>query len=108
MTTKDEKYITFDRAPFDAWQRKMAGGDIEDIPLPEPVGDAVVIRTKDVFAGPALHSYASNIWNVAEAYRFAGLVETADKLLPVADYFHERAVEADQIAAANTDPRYPT
>lgn len=109
MTTKDEKYIVFSRAEFAGWLTCLQNGDdIADIDHPAVLDDAVVIRTQDVFAGPALHAYASNIWNVAQAYRACGLQHLPDQLLSVADYFHERAVEADKIAMDNEEPRYPT
>lgn len=50
--------------------------------------DAVVIRRQDLFAGPALHSYASSI-------AIASKLSDERKLQPIADYFHRQAVLAD-------------
>lgn len=65
--------------------------------------DAVVIRTGDVFAGPALHGYAASIGvtiSVLKDVIWPGRSPQAESLQPIADYLSERAVEADEIAAA--------
>jgi hypothetical protein len=86
---RDEKYIVFKR---DDWnQSRSAGG----APAQE-VTDAVVIRTQDIFAGPALHGYAAAISIATKILTEDGWPETAGRLQAIADYFHERAVEADE------------
>jgi hypothetical protein len=62
---RDDKYIVFKRDEFNDW----ALGLITVAPRPASLDDAVVIRTQDVFAGPALHTYAAGI-NIA--IRIAG------------------------------------
>jgi hypothetical protein len=56
------------------------------------LNDAVVIRTGDVFAGPALHSYAHTIALVASQTNDG---KTRHQLQRIADYFSDRAREAD-------------
>jgi hypothetical protein len=56
------------------------------------LNDAVVIRTGDLFAGPALHSYAHNIALVASQ---TDTWKTKVQLQAIADYFADRAREAD-------------
>ena len=56
------------------------------------LNDAVVIRTGDVFAGPALHSYAHTIALVASQTNDG---KTRHQLQRIADYFADRAREAD-------------
>lgn len=91
----DDKYIVFKRDEFSVYNYE--NGDCDE------VADAVVIRTQDVFAGPALHTYAAGI-NIA--IRIAGDLigdggmdgpgwEQQRRLVRIADYFHRRAVEAD-------------
>lgn len=102
----DNKFITFARTEFMDWIDSIPI-DIRG-PLNCEIKDAVVIRTQDTFAGPALHSYAATITNVIDAFKSVGYMAMVDKLQPVADYFHQRAVEADEIAAGMRTPRYPT
>jgi hypothetical protein len=96
----DSKYIVFKRGEFVKLVEEMLTRNfrldqldqrIESVVLP----DAVVIRTKDRFAGPALHAYSQSIALVAS-------VSPADRhnLLGAADYMHRRALEADEIARA--------
>lgn len=95
--TKNEKYITFKRADYDAVLIRNNNDmpvELKHVLLQSEVRDAVVIRLHDVFAGPALHSYAANI---ALAARLLPPAEAAG-LLDIADYFHECAVEADELA----------
>jgi hypothetical protein len=72
--------------------------------------DAVVIRRQDLFAGPALHSYAAAISIAVKLSRDNGIAKqgnrTVDEVLDdaasirhmqgVADYFHEQALLADE------------
>jgi hypothetical protein len=55
--------------------------------------DAVVIRRQDLFAGPALHSYASSI---SIASKLNADPDLTKGLQGVADYFHDQAVLADE------------
>lgn len=99
----DNKYIVFKR---DQFFEMMGGflpkGDIDCAPIAAEMvaaslvyslDDAVVIRTQDPFAGPALHGYAAGI---ALFVRLGAPDEDAQRLQSIADYFHERAVEADE------------
>lgn len=54
--------------------------------------DAVVIRRQDLFAAPALHTYAAMM---AIAVRLSKASPERDRLHEIADYFHEQAVLAD-------------
>lgn len=67
---KDDKYVVF----------KMDGTLVED---------AVVIRRQDLFAPPALDSYANSI-SIAAMMLEPG--EQRLKMQDVADYFHAQAV----------------
>jgi hypothetical protein len=65
-----------------------------------PVDDAVVIRLKDPFAAPALYSYANTIMTMLEVGADMGMgleAEEYQRMLDIADYFHERGVEAESI-----------
>lgn len=84
----DDKYIVFKREEF-------FRAVLEDtLPLEQfALKDAVVIRRRDHFAGPALHTYAACIAMVATV---------KPELQRIADYFHEQALEADA-----TDGKFP-
>lgn len=105
-----EKYITFKREEFfqmmgflalPPWadsDGKIVGSEMDCAPIAEQIqakvmefalADAVVIRRQDLFAGPALHSYAASIG-------IASRVGNLPDLIPVADYFHEQALLADE------------
>lgn len=98
----DNKYITFKR---EDWRRFCDGMGEDGVHSGGSLGidinefaesaleDAVVIRTKDPFAGPALHSYAAGINLYVNLSHVNG--EVARHLREVAHYFHERALEAD-------------
>lgn len=88
-TVDDKKYITFKRDEL------IAKYGVNLSVLPDEIEDAVVIRTQDAFAGPALHSYAASISIAALVLRENGRIAQADSLLDIADYFSERALEAD-------------
>lgn len=82
----DSKYIVFHR---DEFTRALTGSNlhIEAIQIP----DAVVIRRQDLFASPALATYASMI-SIA-----AHLTEDETKrkdLLRISDYFEQQAQHA--------------
>lgn len=61
------------------------------------IEDAVVIRTSDLFAGPALHAFVGALRTTIEVlsnYTMdnGGHVENLEE---ISDYFHEKALEAD-------------
>ncbi len=92
---QDSKYAVFKISDFlDAYQA------LNDIPGTDKIirkftkdrlDDAVVIRLQDLFAEPALHSYASAI-GVALSVMPEGPERAA--LVDVSDYFHEASIEA--------------
>lgn len=89
MTTIDEKYVVFKREEFLEWTSNTT--------TPPPVlSDAVVIRTKDVFAAPALEMYANGILVAIHTARtsYTELPSRIERLQAIADYFHSRATEA--------------
>jgi len=93
----DDKYIVFKKEEFDAWFDWLTENITDTFVAPDELEDAVVIRTQDLFAGPALHAYASSIAVVIEVLRQFGHVEQADSLVDVSDYLFQRAEEADAI-----------
>lgn len=96
----DEKYIVFKRSEFDLVFRRSDRNELEAIALP----DAVVIRTQDIFAGPALHVYASSMAITVATRTNWSLAD--ENLQSIADYFYERANEADE-ARANGAAKLP-
>ena len=86
---EDEKYVVFKREDWDRYVADRDAGRSGSLPY---VPDAVVIRTQDIFAGPALDMYASA---VALAAKLIPKSSSAYfQLMHVADYFHTRAEEA--------------
>lgn len=96
-TVDPKKYITFKRDEFQAHVHTVWLSMPERTPLkwPDEIEDAVVIRTQDVFAGPAFHTYAASIGLVARMLAFTH-PEKAQQQQDIADYFHARAEEADE------------
>lgn len=94
---KDSKYIVL-RTRDVKWK-----GETQEVPWAtvtqsQIVTDAVVIRKKDPFAGPALHAYAASISVTVSLLKQSDdpeLQEHARRLLSIADYFHEAANDAD-------------
>jgi hypothetical protein len=70
-----------------------------------PVEDAVVIRLKDPFAVTALFTYCNTIISFVELLRTTDHISDEDekRLIDIADYFHDKATESQQI----TDKRLP-
>lgn len=97
MTTPDEKYVVFKADEFSDWYQTVDGaGDT----VPMRLDDAVVIRTKDIFAGPVLHTYAGAVQTAIEVIRGTDTHSSRDwisHLEQVRDYFHDRANEADKV-----------
>ena len=92
------KYITFKRDDFMAMMEPRAMNfataeqvfqGLTSMALP----DVVVIRRQDLFAGPALHSYAASI---SIAARLNSDPDLTQGLQNVADYFHDQALMADE------------
>ena len=89
---KDSKYIVFKFEEFDEWMREVVRTHgVHPNVLPQALEDAVVIRTQDHFAAPALDSYANSI-RICTSIMLDR--ERAKELDNIADYFHERAVES--------------
>lgn len=82
----DKKYVTFKRADF----IRVMGEDADVAAYELP--DAVVIRRQDLFAAPALATYASCI---AMSAKLSTNEVRKQLLLDIADYFERQA----QIAA---------
>jgi len=85
----DHKYIVFKRADFE----RYVSGEPAPSYVPHELRDAVVIRRQDLFAAPALATYASCI---AIARMTASDELVRKSLLDVGDYFERQA----QLAAA--------
>lgn len=94
----DQKYITFKR---EDWDEFASGGtkyssDIERFGLKTALPDSVVIRLQDEFASAALHTYANSISVAARAIGMHAPT-TSGRLQDIADYFHDRAMESDDL-----------
>ena len=106
---KDDKFLVVKRSEVEQLLLELGLQSIEDANHPVDwatdtlesyaLNDAVVIRTGDVFAGPALHSYAHTIATVA---KLTSDVEVQYQLQRIADYFADRAREADIAAYEDT------
>jgi hypothetical protein len=87
----EAKYVVFKTDEFARW-----------VEAPEPearvqeVSDAVVIRLKDPFAATALFTYANTIMSTLELVPDLD-PEVHQRMLDIADYFHERACESQSI-----------
>jgi hypothetical protein len=94
----DAKYITFKRQDFLEWLGFLHSQDPSTYALPVlvkdvndlAIADAVVIRRQDLFASPALATYAATIGMVSVALKQSGARHTED-LLKVADYFQRQS-----------------
>lgn len=82
MSDSNQKYITFKREEFFG-----LFGDITETISDIVLADAVVIRRQDLFASPALATYASCIGMVAVLSE----PEIKRQLLAVSDYFEQQA-----------------
>lgn len=88
-TVVDTKYVVFKKEEFKQWWLENGSPT-----PPTPLEDATVIRGQDLFAAPALDSYANAI-AIAMMVMPAG--DERNSLSRVADYFHDRAQEARMI-----------
>ena len=94
----DDKYITFKREAFMEWMGFLSTQDPRTYEIPVllkdandlAIADAVVIRRQDLFASPALATYAATIGMVSVALKQSGARHTED-LLKVADYFQRQS-----------------
>lgn len=84
----DEKYVVFKR---ETWEDYLE--DVAITPSFDPIEDAVVIRTHDVFAPAGLHAYAHLVHFCIELANFPAEIE--GPLKATRDYFLERASEAE-------------
>lgn len=91
---KDEKYIVFKRSDWEEASQNLGSAWV-----PEPVEDAVVIRTRDIYAGPALHAYAHAAMTTLEFLPEGS--PSRDSIDQVVNYFLDRAAQADQIRVSH-------
>lgn len=98
---KDEKYIVFKRSDWEAFERETEFNyhPQSTTGVPEAVEDAVVIRTRDIYAGPALHAYAHAAMTTLEFMTKHSLIR--EEIDQVVNYFLDRAEEADKIRASH-------
>lgn len=106
---RDDKYVVLKRSELEQMLLELGLQAIDDPNHPldwakdalesYALNDAVVVRTGDVFAGPALHSYAHTIAIVAN---MAPEARVRHQLQRIADYFSDRAREADVQAYEET------
>jgi hypothetical protein len=97
----DTKYVTFKREDLDGWVDDLRGAiyksDVASWVERNQLRDSVVIRLRDAFASAALHTYANSIAITAKALGELA-PSTRDRLQGIADYFHQRACEADEMS----------
>lgn len=92
---RDDKYMVFKRSEMEAWAYDPDAPSFSN--APKALEDAVVIRTQDLFAASGLYAYAHTIMT------HIGLMDTtatgyarAGRLREIADYFFDRAREAEE------------
>lgn len=91
----DQKYVVFKRTD---WENFKADTEFNYHPQatsgePDPIEDAVVIRTRDVYAGPALHAYAHAAITTLEFLPADNPIR--EDIKKVIEYFIEKASDAD-------------
>ena len=101
----DEKYIVFKASE---WPE----GQYLPVDFPEPIDDFVVIRLGDIFAPPALYSYAGQVQSLLELLKNTELIskvehlqdvqhgeaeEIVTRLEGIRDYFFAKATQAEKI-----------
>ncbi|MGH9907072.1 MAG: hypothetical protein ACRD8U_15995 [Pyrinomonadaceae bacterium] len=112
---RDEKYIVFKREDWQEWWGQWQGemskapasmvtnslDDLEELSL----DDGVVIRTQDVFSGPALATYANSIQVAIDILRMSDPVDEyyLQRLRDTADYCHQQS----EIAFHRPDQKIP-
>lgn len=60
-----DKYVVFKKEEFDKWIQTGASGPASG-DEPESLADHFVLRSKDVFAAPALHGYGHTIQSMLD------------------------------------------
>lgn len=86
------KYITFKRQDFyNWWNQGSVGGTQHEVPSPEDVKDAVVIRLQDSFAPVALCAYKNAVRAAIEDEHVGIDRATRARLVDLYEYFHERS-----------------
>lgn len=96
----DDKYIVFKRPDFEKLLVDLAGslspevGNALNNFVSGEVPDAVVIRRQDVFAPPALDSYANSITVAMQLVPETGEPGIKERLSAIADYFHDQAEQS--------------
>jgi hypothetical protein len=101
MTAYDDdqpKYIVFKLEEWNRWEASWdwkGGRPTEQHPA--PLDDAVVIRLKDPFAATALDTYAHTILNGIENWGDFWPAKECARMLEIADYFHNQAMESQKI-----------
>lgn len=92
----DGKYFVFKLEEFADWMETHLTPE-QSKSMPSSIGDATVIRAQDIFAAPALHAYANAITiSIEVLQQESGGFTPTDHLQAIADYFHDRAVQAEQ------------
>lgn len=97
---RDDKYIVFKRSDWDDWRERVGTDSAAAFRTPPSLDDAVVIRKQDIFAGSALHAYASSITTALEIIDYHNVVlggRHRQRLDEIRDYFFEQALEADDV-----------
>lgn len=92
----DDKYVVFKKEDFVEGKTWREGFK----PDARPLEDATVIRGQDLFAAPALHAYANAMGVAISILKQDDRPTTeaiVERMREVADYFHQRAVEAEEI-----------
>lgn len=98
----DDKYVVIKRTDWDELRRTSGS-----LFLPDALDDAVVIRTRDIFAGPVLATYAGACQTAIEVIHGTDAQLSSlwvSDLEKVRDYFYERAREAE----AQHQKRFPS
>jgi hypothetical protein len=101
-----DKYIVFKREDFEAGIQEIAatfqhGGFVARRELGKPLADAIVLRKQDSFAAGALHAYANQVVAAMEILQMLPptqeLTDRLNRLQEIADFFHEQAVDAENL-----------
>lgn len=99
VATGDGKYIVFKTEVFTQWLDHLATMNIAEMETPwvledalkVSLPDAVVIRRQDLFASPALATYANCIALSARLNSINGDERMSKRLMRVSDYFESQA-----------------
>ena len=97
---QDDKYVVIKKEDCGKLWQMLGGVPSQEFMDTLVVHDATVIRGQDLFAAPALHTYANSIGvaiAILEDLTWDDDNDPTKGLQEVADYFHQRAVEAEEI-----------